>query len=107
MRLHVKAALLSGLVLPGLGQLYKGNKVKGAVLIICVNLFLLGGLYLALQAAGQLMIAAEGGGKIVPAQVIDQLKSHSPFARLLLASFGGLWLYGLLDAAFAAGQKRQ
>ena len=98
MRINVKAALLSAFVLPGLGHLYKGKKVKGIVLICLANIFLLAALYLVLQTVGHLM--AEGiGGKIDPTAALEDLKSRSPAARWLLTVFFGLWIYGIIDAA--------
>ena len=40
MNIDIKAALLSALVFPGLGQLYKGDRVKGMIILVCVNISL-------------------------------------------------------------------
>jgi len=41
MKENVKAMLLSALVLPGVGQIYRGRVVKGGILIALVSLVLL------------------------------------------------------------------
>jgi len=97
-RINLKAALLSAFVLPGLGQLYKGDKLKGAILIALVNVFLLATLFLLLRAAGPIL-ASQIGGPPDAAAVLAELKSRSPAARWLLSAFFGLWIFGVVDAA--------
>ncbi len=99
MHLNMKAAFLSAFVLPGLGQLYKGDRRKGIVLIILVNFFLLAALWLVLQGVGQLVLATGSRSNIDPTLVLAQLQQHSPMARALLVGFFGLWLYAVVDAA--------
>jgi len=99
MKIHVKAALLSAFVLPGLGQLYKGDRVKGVIIIVLVNIFLLLALFLVLRDMVPLILAASMSGDYDASKVLEHLQTAGPTARLLLASFCGLWLYGLLDAA--------
>ncbi len=53
MKKNIKALLLSALILPGLGQLYKGDKVKGGIMIALVNIFLLAALFLVMQGMGE------------------------------------------------------
>jgi TM2 domain-containing membrane protein YozV len=98
MRINFKALLLSALVVPGLGQIYKGEKIKGAAIICFVNIFLLGALFMVLQGAGQL-IAINAVGSTDPASILATLKAKSPAARWLLAAFFGIWIFGAVDAA--------
>lgn len=98
MKIHFKPLLLSALVIPGLGQLYKGEKIKGAVIICLVNIFLLGALFVVLQGVGHL-IAGNAAGAADPAVILAVLKEKSPVARCLLAGFSGIWIYGAVDAA--------
>ncbi|WP_243375028.1 hypothetical protein [Geotalea sp. SG265] len=98
MRTNMKAVLLSGLVLPGLGQLYKGCRVKGIVMIALVNVFLLGAVFFALQGVGKIVLAAKVPGSPDMGQVLDMMRNETPAARWLLAAFFGLWLYGVADA---------
>jgi hypothetical protein len=99
MKINYKAALLSALVLPGLGQIYKGDKIKGAILIILVNVFLLAAIYMALKYALPLMLTPETDGKPDARQILDRLHNERPAIRALISSFCALWLYGWIDAA--------
>lgn len=101
MRFHVKAALLSAFVLPGLGQLYKRDKVKGGVLIVLVNVFLLAALFVVMRGMGQLLLTARFSGVADTVQILDDLKHNSPAARWLLTVFSALWAYGVIDALLA------
>lgn len=95
--MNIKAALLSAFVVPGLGQIQKGEKIKGMVLICLVNIFLLAAFFMVLQTVGHLM-ASKVSGANDPAVILEFLKSRSPAARWLLAGFFGLWIYSVIDA---------
>ena len=101
MRPNIKAALMSAFVLPGLGQIYKGDRRKGVILVIMVNFFLLAALWLVLQGVGELVLATGSRSGIDAGRVMEQLQQHSPLARLLLAGFFCLWIYAVVDAAMA------
>ncbi len=101
MKNSVKAALLSGLVLPGLGQLYKGCKLKGVVLISLVNVFLLVALADVLKGAGRIFVATDAMGKPDLARVLSELQQETPEVRWLLAVFFIVWAYGIADALLA------
>jgi TM2 domain-containing membrane protein YozV len=105
MKIHLKAALLSAFVLPGLGQLYKGEKVKGVIIIVLVNIFLLLALVLILQEMAPFILSAKMSGEYDASKVLEHLQTAGPTARLLLAAFCGLWLYGLIDAALGKKGK--
>lgn len=107
MRVNFKAALLSALVLPGLGQLYKGSKVKGGVMIVLVNVFLLGALFLAMQGMGKIMMSAKFSGIGGVEKVLETMRNDTPAARWLLAAFFGLWLYGVVDALLNDGSCKR
>lgn len=98
MRINYRAALLSALVLPGLGQIYKGDRIKGAILIILVNFFLLAAVYMILKYAIPLILSAGPEGKIDARQIIDRLHKEIPSVRALLYCFCAIWLYGWIDA---------
>ena len=70
-------------------------------ILLAVNFFLLAALWLVLQGVGQLVLATGSRSGIDAGRVMEQLRQHSPMARLLLASFFGLWLYSVVDAALA------
>jgi hypothetical protein len=95
----LKATLLSAFVLPGLGQLYKGAKIKGGIIIALVNIFLLIALYLVLKGMGELLVTARLSGMAAAEQVIAGMKGgQGPAVRILLASFSALWVYSVIDA---------
>jgi TM2 domain-containing membrane protein YozV len=99
MKVNYRAALLSAFVLPGLGQIYKGDKVKGLLLIILVNVFLLAAVYMILKYAVPLMLTPGTDGKVDARLIIERLHKERPAIRALLSSFCALWLYGWIDAA--------
>lgn len=97
MKNNLKAALLSAFVLPGLGQLYKGERVKGGILIALVNVFLLSALFFVMQEAGKLLVSVQlSGGSM--SQALDELQRQSPAVRWLLGGFFLIWIYGVADA---------
>ena|SRR6266581_8618248 len=100
MKKNIKAVLLSALVLPGLGQLYKGDKVKGGIMLALVNIFLLAALFLVMQGMGELLVTARLSGMAAAEGVVEELKERSPAVRVLLAAFSALWAYGVIDALF-------
>lgn len=99
MKIHIKAALLSGLVFPGLGQLYKGERTKGVVLIMVESILLLITVALLVLQIVPLLLAAPEGGIVDPAQLLERLHNGRPAVRLLVVALGGLWLYSWIDAA--------
>ncbi|HEY5976057.1 MAG TPA: hypothetical protein VIU41_15090 [Geobacteraceae bacterium] len=107
MQVHLKAALLSAFVLPGLGQIVKGDRVKGGILIVLVNGFLLTSLFMVLRGLGPLLLSARFEGPETVASAITQLQQQTPGARWLLAGFVLLWVYGIIDAAFATPPPRE
>jgi hypothetical protein len=98
MKNNIKAALLSALVLPGLGQLYKGCKLKGVILISLVNIFLLIALAYVLKGASRILVVTGDTGKPDIAQVLADLQRETPEARWLLGVFFIIWTYGIVDA---------
>lgn len=99
MKLNIKAAFLSALVLPGLGQIVNGKKVKGLILIAIVNIYILVALALVFRGFGNLFLAA-GSGAADPFAVLEEVKKNTSGSRLMLASFVGVWLYAVIDALF-------
>ncbi len=99
MRINVKAAVLSGLILPGLGQIVNGKKVKGFALIIIVNIFILISLLFVLKGVGQLVITMKSGAPPDVATILEQVRQNGGRGpSWLLAGFFGLWLYAFVDA---------
>ena len=100
MKIHVKEALLSAFVFPGLGQLFKGNRLKGLIIIGSVNILLAILFYLILRQLAPLIVSAQqSGGAFDTTKIIERLHTGSPVIRYLLSAFCGLWLYSWIDAA--------
>lgn len=98
-----KSIALSAFVLPGLGQLYRGRKVKGGAIIMLDNLFILGGLFIALRSAGK-VLAAKAGGGMGAENLLAAIQTDAPYARWVLAGFVILWAYSVIDAALDRGE---
>ena len=99
-RISFKAFLLSTFLLPGLGQLHKGDRVKGGIIILLVNVFLLSALFVVLRSLGPVLLAARSGSVTQTAQMIETVGKSSPGARWLLGGFVLLWAFSAVDAAF-------
>lgn len=98
MKRKIRALLLSALVLPGLGQLYLGRKVKGIALILIINLLMLLALFVLLKGLSPVIAAKIASGTIVgPDEVLAGLNSVSGFGNALLAAFGLVWGYSVID----------
>ncbi len=98
MHRNIKAALLSALVLPGLGQLYKGEKIKGGVILVLVNIFLLASLFLVMKGMGSFLLTAKISGPDEAMRVLETIKRDSPLAGWLLTGFVFLWFASVVDA---------
>lgn len=107
MRIYIKAAILSAFVLPGLGQLSKGDRLKGGIIIVFVNIFLLAALFVVMRGMGEFIVSAKVTGASDAARILDTLQRNSPAARWLLAAFFSLWAYAVADALVAGKGSRQ
>jgi TM2 domain-containing membrane protein YozV len=104
-RMNIKAMLLSAFVLPGIGQLYKGEKVKGAILLVLVNIFLLASLFIVLKKMGSFLVTARISGPQEALNLLDTITKSSPEIGWLLSGFTLLWGISVIDAAKPAKQK--
>ncbi len=91
------ALLLNALVLPGLGQLYLGRKVKGIAIIMLVNLLLLLALFVVLKGLSPVIAAKALSGTVDTGQVTAALHGVSGFGKALLAAFALVWAFALAD----------
>ena len=89
MKKRIKCVALSALVLPGLGQLYLGRRLKGGVMILLDNIFILAALYIAMRSVGKMMLAG-AGGVMDPEKVLAMVRADAPYAN---------WVMGGLPAA--------
>ncbi|HEX9078821.1 MAG TPA: hypothetical protein VF795_04465 [Desulfuromonadaceae bacterium] len=98
MRRRWIALLLSALVLPGLGQIYLGRKVKGIAIILSINLLMLLALFVLLKGLSPVIAAKIASGTIIgPDEVLAALQGVSGFGRALLAAFAVVWGYAVVD----------
>jgi len=104
-KLNIKALLLSAFVLPGIGQLYKGEKVKGAIFLVLVNIFLLAALFIVLKKMGSFLVTARISGPQEALNLLDTITKSSPEIGWLLSGFTLLWGIAVIDAAKPGKQK--
>ena len=97
MKRIITAALLSALVLPGLGQLYLGRKARGVVIILLVNLLLMLTVFVLLKGLSPVIATKMVSGTSSSHDVLTALQGVKGFARALLAGFALLWVYSLAD----------
>jgi hypothetical protein len=111
MKNSLKGALLSGLVLPGLGQVALKHYRRGAVIMLAVLVSLSGIVVLALQDARTILekIELEGGlidmGTISDAASRVSGSSGSINYNLLLLLIVAIWVIGTIDA-YRIGRKK-
>jgi TM2 domain-containing membrane protein YozV len=101
MHKNIKAALLSAFILPGLGQFYKGEKVKGGIILLLVNIFLLAALFLVMKGMGSFLLTAKISGTGEALKVLETVKQGSPYISWLLTGFLVLWVAAIVDALLA------
>ncbi|NVN98542.1 MAG: hypothetical protein HXX17_04390 [Geobacteraceae bacterium] len=99
MKINFKAALLSAFILPGIGQLYKGERVKGAILLVLVNIFMLLSLFIVFRKMGSFLVTARVSGVPEALALLDNLTKTSPEVGWLLTGFTLLWGFAVVDAA--------
>lgn len=99
MKINFKAALLSAFILPGIGQLYKGERVKGAIFLVLVNIFMLLSLFLVLRKMGSFLVTARISGPEEALLLLDNITKTSPEIGWLLTAFALLWGVAVVDAA--------
>lgn len=101
MKVYFKAFLLSAFLLPGIGQLYKGDKVKGVIYLLLVNVFLLGSVFIVMKKMGSFLLTARVSGATEALQLLEGINRTSPEIGWLLAGFAMIWGAAAVDAAFA------
>jgi Family of unknown function (DUF5683) len=103
MKSPVKAALLSGLVFPGLGQIYLKQYLRGLTIIIPVMLGLT--LIIGMATIGALenlmKIQAEGGNVDMD-KILDiaftYSKSNAIYSEVIFLFIVCCWLFSIIDA---------
>jgi hypothetical protein len=105
MKEHIKAALLSALVFPGVGQIYRGRRLKGGILVMSVTVLLLVAVLLAAMIGQDIFRVTGSTGRMDPVVLADRLRGWAPAALWLAGAFLCIWVYGIADALLVAGKK--
>jgi TM2 domain-containing membrane protein YozV len=98
MKENVKAALLSALVLPGVGQFYRGRTVKGGILVALVSVMLLIFIVLAVLAVQDILHVVRITGTIDAVALAESLRGRVPSFLWLGGVLFCVWTYGVVDA---------
>ena len=112
MKTSIKAALLSALVFPGLGQMYLKRYVRGLIPMV----FILTGLGVlivqatvgALQVLDKIQIQLQGG--TVDMNAVSNLAAGSsthgdPYSSLISLGIAGCWVFSVIDAYMLGKEK--
>ena len=91
------AFLLSAFVLPGMGQLYLGQKVKGVAIIFIINLLMLLALFVLVKGLGPAITVKIATGTVDQKDVLAGLNGAAGFGKLILAAFMLVWCFAGLD----------
>lgn len=101
MRRAIKAPLLSGLVIPGLGQLVNRQVAKGGLMVAGVSLLFMALLGLTFYHVSKAVVKI---GELAPgankwAALRDQLlKQDTTWLWVIGVVLAAAWLYGVIDA---------
>jgi len=105
MNKNIKALLLSAFLLPGMGQLYKGEKVKGAIFLLLVNIFVLASIFIVLKKMGAFLLTAKISGRDEALKLLESITASSPEIGWLLSGFAILWVASVVDAAISSKKQ--
>ncbi len=103
---NIKAALLSAFVFPGLGQIYKGCRKKGIILILAVNVVFVAAIAVVIGEIYQAAFSGNLSATPNPVMTAERILHGTPAITVLLALFACLWIYGVLDALFHRPKDR-
>jgi len=106
MKKSIKAALLSGLVFPGTGQVYLGQRRRGwAVIVSVILIFAYIVIHITVNAYREIAAAAAKGAAIDITAIQKSIAASSDFATTAgLVLLVLLWVAAILDA-YIAGER--
>jgi len=106
MKKSIKAALLSGLVFPGTGQVYLGQRRRGwAVIVSVILIFAYVVIHITVHAYREIAAAAAKGVAIDITAIQKSVAASSDFATIAgLVLLVLLWVAAILDA-YIAGER--
>ncbi len=106
-KINIKAALLSAFVFPGLGQIYKGCKARGFIIILAVNILFFVLFALILRDIYMLAVSGSFSPTANPATTARHIIGETPGLNPLMWTLLCVWLYGIADALFAGTGKQK
>ncbi len=106
MQTNIKAALLSAVVFPGLGQIYKGCKARGFIIIFAVNIMFIIAFALIIRDIYLLVMSGRFSPTAAPVTTARRIVSETPGLAPLLWILLCVWVYGIADALFARTGKQ-
>ncbi len=106
MKDNMKAALMSALILPGVGQIYRGSRLKGGLMVLSVTILLMTAFIVGAMAMQDALRGTVASGAVDAAEIAGRLRAWLPAVYWLGGGLLCLWIYGVADA-FLAGDKRE
>lgn len=103
----LKAVLLSAFVLPGLGQVSLGYKVRGILLILITTLLTLPALFLFMKGLSVIMAFKVTGEQINAAQLQSALGAYALPAKIVIGGFIFIWVYSVVDLLTSSLRQKQ
>lgn len=91
-------------VVPGLGQLYKGNKIKGFTIMGSEVLLVSGAIVSNIEMKKFEKISEDYSG-IIHESYQSQARTFRQFRNFCVITGAGLYIYNILDATFAKGVR--
>lgn len=104
MKKAILSALCSALVIPGLGQIINGHLKKAVCILFTVFVLMLVGVFGLYRTITSMLDKAQGGPANA-AEIMERLNAENfSFFWYLIAAFGALWLYSVLDG-YISGRR--
>ena len=112
MKASSKAALLSALVFPGLGQMYLKRYIRGLIPMVLVLtglvVLIVQATVSALQVLDKIQIQLQGG--TVDMNAVSNLAAGSsthggPYSSLISLGIAGCWIFSVIDAYLLGKEK--
>lgn len=108
MKRKLTAAVLSGLVCPGTGQIYNRQRAKGWLLIAATLVIVSAAVYRAAVAAFEVAVSTP------PDEILSNIfaiangimEANKAYLDRVLLAFAVIWVYGIVDAYINAGDNK-
>ncbi len=95
---------MSALILPGVGQIYRGSRLKGGLMVLSVTILLMTAFIVGAMAMRDALRGTVASGAVDAAEMASRLRDWIPAAYWLGGGLLCVWVYGIADA-FLAGDK--